>query len=132
MDNLITSCFECNRGKAAGLLAVAPQTVIDKAAVIAEKMSQLKAFEKLQRDKRKSEEQSIDMVEQTFMSYFEFQFKDRFRESVRTFLKYMTVYEVMDAMNRACSRINRHEDAIKYFCGICWKIIKEKKNVEPF
>lgn len=127
VDNLITSCFECNRGKAAGLLTAAPQTVADKAAVIAEKMAQLKAFEKLQRDKRKSEEQSIDMVEQTFRGYFAFSFKERFRESVRIFLQYMTVYELMDAMNRACAKIRNQEDAIKYFCGICWKTIKEGK-----
>lgn len=128
VDNLLTSCFDCNRGKAAGLLAVAPQTVIDKAAVIAEKMAQLKAFEKLQRDKRKSEEKSIDMVEQTLRGYFAFSFTDRFRESVRIFLQHMTVYEVMDAMNRACAKIRNPEDAIKYFCGICWKKIKEAKD----
>lgn len=124
VDNLITSCFECNRGKAAGLLTVAPQTVTDKAIIIAEKMEQLKAFERLQRNKRKAEEQSIDMVEQTFQGYYDFSFKDRFRESVRIFLQHMTVYEVMDAMNRACARVSGQENAIKYFCGICWKTIK--------
>lgn len=128
VDNLLTSCFDCNRGKAAGLLSVAPQAVIDKAAVIAEKMSQLKAFEKLQREKRKSEEQSIDMIENVFTSHFDYSFTDKFRESVRIFLQNMTVYEVIDAMNKACARIEKPDDAIKYFCGICWKIIKEAKN----
>lgn len=125
VDNLLTSCFECNRGKAAGLLTVAPQSVSDKAMVIAEKMEQLKAFEKLQRNKRKSEEQSIDMVEEVFQQYYETSgFKDRFRESVRIFLQHLTVYEVMDAMNRACSKVNGRENSIKYFCGICWNVIK--------
>lgn len=128
VDNLITSCFECNRGKAAGLLTAAPQTVIDKAAVIAEKMAQLKAFERLQRAKRKIEEQSIYQVEQVFTSHFEWLiFKDRFRESVRIFLQKMTVYDVMDAMSRACGKIDNSGDALKYFCGICWRIIGDKK-----
>ncbi|MHB0965547.1 MAG: HNH endonuclease [Bellilinea sp.] len=127
-DNLITSCFECNRGKAAGLLDVAPQSVADKTIVIAEKMAQLKAFERLQRAKRKAEEQSIDEVEDVFSSHFEgFTFKDRFRESVRIFLQKMTVYEVMDAMTRACGKVGEKEGALRYFCGTCWKIIGGQK-----
>lgn len=129
VDNLLTSCFDCNRGKGAGLIEVAPQTVADKAAVLAEKMAQLKAFERLQRSKRKSEEQSIDLVEQAYSNNFEgYIFKDRFRESVRGFLQSMPVYDVVDAMNRACSKINDKEKALKYFCGICWNIIKGGGN----
>lgn len=126
VDNLLTSCFECNRGKAAGLLTVAPQTVVDKAAVLAEKMDQLKAFEKMQRAKRALEEKSIDLTEQVFGNYFEgYCFQAKFRESVRVFLQDMTVFEVMDAMNKACSkRSDSRSDAVKYFCGICWNIIK--------
>lgn len=123
-DNLITSCFDCNRGKAAGLLTTAPQSVADKAAVIAEKMAQLKAFEKMQRAKRKAEEESIDMVEQAYSNHFDgYVFMDRFRESVRRFLQSMTVYEAVDAMNRACLKINHEQKALKYFCGICWNKI---------
>src|SRR3990172_6638622 len=70
-DNLITSCFDCNRGKAADLLTVAPQPVVDKVAIIAEKMAQLKAFERLQHTKRKVEEQSIDRVEKAFCDYYD-------------------------------------------------------------
>lgn len=128
VDNLITSCFECNRGKAAGLLTVAPQTVIDKAAIIAEKMAQLKAFEKLQRTKRKAEEHAIDEVEQAYSNHFEnYIFKDRFRESVRLFLQSMSKFDLVDAMNLACSRMQDEQKALRYFCGICWRIIKEKK-----
>ncbi len=125
VDNLLTSCFECNRGKAAGLLTVAPQTVVEKAAVMAEKMDQLKAFDKLQRTKRKNEELAIDSIESAFRVHFkDSYFMTSFRESVRTFLQSMSVYEIENAMHRACSKINNREDAVKYFCGICWNVIK--------
>ena len=129
VDNLITACFDCNRGKAAGLLTSIPQSISDKAEIIAEKMAQMKAFEKMVRAKRKGEESSIDEVEGVFKSHFDgYHFNPRFRESVRIFLQHMNVFDLMGAMNRACSKIGRRDDSIKYFCGICWKTIKERKN----
>ena len=128
-DNLITACFDCNRGKSAGLLTTVPQSITDKAEIIAEKMAQMKAFERMVRAKRKGEESSIDEVEDVFKSYFDgYHFNPRFRESVRLFLQHINVFDLMDAMNRACSKIGRRDDSIKYFCGICWKTIKERKN----
>ena len=124
-DNLITSCFDCNRGKAAGLLTVAPQSVADKAAILAEKMAQLQAFQALQHEKWIKEEISINQVEDAFQVFFpDICFMPRFRESVRRFLQKMTVYEVSHAMNTACSKMYGYEKALKYFCGICWNIIK--------
>lgn len=128
VDNLITACFDCNRGKSDGVLNVAPKSVSDKAAVLAEKMAQLKAFDKLQREKREQEEGAINEVEEVFTSKFNLYFALRFRESVRRFLCDMTVCELMEAMNKACSRINKPDDAAKYFCRICWTIIKERNN----
>lgn len=128
VDNLITACFDCNRGKSDGSLNVAPKSILDKADVLAEKMAQLKAFDKLQREKRKLEEGYIDEVEYVFSSKFNRYFSLRFRNSVRRFLSDMTVFELMDAMNNACSRIKDPESAVKYFCGICWTIIKERDN----
>lgn len=128
IDNLITACFDCNRGKSAGLLTSIPQSLTDKAELLAEKMAQLKAFERSIRAKRKREEGLIDEVEQVFRGHFDgYHFNQRFRESVRLFLQHLTVFDLMDAMNRACCRIKRNEDAIKYFCGICWGKIKERK-----
>jgi len=129
LDNLITSCFECNRGKSAGLLTSIPQSVADKAEILAEKMAQLKAFEKTMRAKRKHEEGLIDEVETSFQNYFEgYKFSQKFRESVRTFLQHISVFDVVDSMNLACVRIKRRDDSIKYFCGICWKKIKDRKH----
>lgn len=128
-DNLITACFDCNRGKSSGLLASIPPSLSDKADLMAEKLEQIKAYEKLIKAKRRSEEKSIDQVEDVFKTHFPgFSFSAKFRGSVRVFLQKLTVYEVMDAMDRACSKIQRRDDSVRYFCGICWKTIKEQKN----
>lgn len=129
IDNLITACFDCNRGKAAGLLTSIPESVSDRAAVLAEKMEQVKAFEKLIKAKKKHEEAQIDEVEEAFLVYFTgFHFSPTFRESVRVFLQYFPCFEVVGFMHRACSKIKRRDDSIKYFCGICWKQIKDRQN----
>ena len=47
MNNLVTSCFECNRGKAARLLTIAPMSLSDKSKQIAEKEKQLMGYQSL-------------------------------------------------------------------------------------
>lgn len=127
--NLITACFDCNRGKGAIDLSVAPDTLAEKAAIIEEKQEQLKAFERLIKSQRRKEEKAIDSVEEVFQEYFpEYTFNPKFRQSVRIFVQKIPIHKITDAMYLACSRIGRRQDSIKYFCGICWKIIKEQSH----
>jgi len=129
LHNLLTACFDCNRGKAAGLLTEIPQSLTDKAAVLQEKQDQLRAFEKLLKKLRSAEEARIDSVESVFKETFDDRvFTGAFRESIRKFLEHLDIYQVTGAMKIACGR--RSDDAghaIKYFCGICWSKIKEQK-----
>lgn len=130
-DNLLTACFDCNRGKGPVELTCAPQTVTEKAEVLAERHEQLKAYERLLRTKKRAENKRIDEVEEAFRMHFDgYSFSPKFRESVRIFVQRIPPDRVVDAMHRACSRIKRREDSIKYFCGICWKIIKEASHGE--
>lgn len=129
IDNLITACFDCNRGKGAGLLSSIPDSVSDRMAVVAEKMEQLKAYEKLIKSKKRHEELQIDEVQDAFSMHFSgFSFSGKFRESVRLFLQKLPAHVVVENMHKACNRIGRRDDSIKYFCGICWKVIKEQGN----
>jgi hypothetical protein len=125
VDNLLTACFDCNRGKSAGLLTVLPETVAEKAELMAEKLEQIKAYHRLVKSKKRLEEQHVDEVEEAFRVHFpENSFTPKFRESVRLFIQKLPAHTVADYMHLACSRIRRPEDAVKYFCGICWKTIK--------
>lgn len=128
LDNLLTACFDCNRGKGAHLLSAIPESVTDRAALLAEKMEQVKAFARLVKSRKKMEEGQIDEVEDAFRIHFTgFGFSPSFRESVRIFVQKLPAHDVSAYMHLACARVaGRRDDAIKYFCGICWKVIKER------
>jgi len=128
IDNLITACFDCNRGKGAEPLTVAPQSVVEKATLLQEKMDQLRAFEKLQKQQQKLVEKSVDVVEGAFQEHFpDRQFTSKFRLSVRTFLESLDTVQLESYMQSACvKQADRPDQAIKYFCGICWNVIKGK------
>ncbi len=131
-DNLITACFDCNRGKGAEGLGIAPETIERRAEMLAEKHEQLKAYDRLIKSRRRLEDKGIDEVQEAFTVHFPgYSFSPKFRESVRTFLKAIPKDVVVGAMHTACSRIGRRDDSTKYFCGMCWKIIKGGRNGAP-
>lgn len=126
IHNLITACFDCNRGKSDRLLSVLPETLERRAEVLAEKEAQIKAYNKLLKAQKRREEKGIDQVQSVFQETYETrQFKATFRTSVRNFLSKLPQQVVDDAMSRACSRTDNADDATRYFCGICWNIIRE-------
>lgn len=125
MHNLITACFDCNRGKSAGLLSSIPESLATQAEIAAEKLAQVKAFDRLIKSQRKLEEAHIDEVESAFRVHFSgYSFTPKFRQSVRVFVQRLPAHQVVDYMHLACSRVHSMGDATKYFCGICWKQIK--------
>jgi 5-methylcytosine-specific restriction endonuclease McrA len=129
IDNLVASCFDCNRGKSDKLLTVIPKSIEEKAALLQEKQDQLKAFEKLQKSKRRFEEKQIDQVEEVFQEYYpDRYFTPKFRTSIRKFVQRMPSHLIIDAMHMACARMSNNIDATKYFCGICWRTIKEAEG----
>ena len=125
LHNLITACFDCNRGKGAGLLSSVPDSVAQQAELAAEKLAQVKAFDRLIKAQRKHEDGQIDEIQDAFKLHFDgYSFSPTFRQSVRVFLRNLPAHTLVDYMHLACSRISNREDVIKYFCGICWKQIK--------
>ncbi len=128
-DNLLTACFDCNRGKGAEVLSVAPETVAAKAEALTEKQAQMRAYNRLRKQAAKMEEASVDEVEELFRRTFDgFRFAPKFRESVRVFISQIGIDGVCWSMSRACSRIRDKDDALKYFCGICWKKIRGEER----
>lgn len=124
--NLITACQPCNRGKSASPLQDIPPSLQDRADAIKERRLQISAFERLIKQEAKRTESFINEVELEFQKgHPNQQFSQRFRGSVRRFLDSLTPLEVVEAMSMAVSRVLDAEATTKYFCGICWKRIKE-------
>ena len=127
IDNLITACSKCNQGKGANDLGIAPQTVIEKSELLKDKEDQLKAYNKLLGSKKRRENKLINQIQEVFTDEYEgYLFAVNFRDSIRhNFLPKLDQNELMMAINKACAKCQRPDQAIKYFCGICWNIIRE-------
>lgn len=125
IDNLTTSCFDCNRGKSDRSLGAVPERIADRAELLAEREEQERAFARLLRSRRKRQDTAIDQIQQTLLGDTDLVFKDRFRLSVKNFLERLPVDRVQYAAELAYTRIHAPEPRLKYFCGICWKLIRE-------
>lgn len=126
-DNLITACFDCNRGKSNIELDNIPTPLIE--TIEKKKVAQLQYLEykKILKKEQKIINQEIEEVEDVFTSVFEgYSFTDKFKITVKKFNKELGVYVVADAMETACNKIYHNQNqALSYFCGICWNIIKK-------
>ena len=132
LSNLITSCFDCNRGKTDIPLSKIPSKLVENIEVLKEKESQLKEYSKLIAAIKRRERRDIEAVTKIFKNNFEgHTLTDNFKNgSLLKFLKKLPRHEVEDSMNAACLRIQDMDDAIKYFCGICWNKIKKGRENE--
>jgi 5-methylcytosine-specific restriction endonuclease McrA len=129
-DNLITACFNCNRGKAARDLNCAPKGMAEKAKLIAEQEEQLAGYQKIIMSRVKRLEAETWEIIRPF-SYKNSEgvdtvSRDWFR-SVSNFIERLGFADVYQAMEIALAKnIRRESDSFKYFCGICWKKVKEQ------
>jgi len=132
IDNLITSCFECNRGKSNFELSILPKTTIEKKELLIEKETQYKEYQKLLIKVDKRIRQDIQLIDDTFQRHFPDRetTKSFKHSSIRKFIEKLGFIEVNNAMEAACSKMIDSGQALKYFCGICWTIIKRKNNNE--
>lgn len=127
IDNLITACFDCNRGKRDIPLDKIPSTLSENIEVIREREEQIKEHRKLLDSIERRKKKDIRAVADEFKEYFpNDRLTDAFQKSsVKLFLSKLPKHEVVDAMNIACSRRrDSPPNAVKYFCGICWSKIK--------
>ena len=125
-DNLITACFECNRGKAGNELSQITDTLEAKVAKILEKELQYKAYKKMLDKIEKRLQNEIAQLDEIYSSYFpKYELYDRFKNgSLRTFINQLGVNEVSISLHKAISKVYDSDRCIKYFCGICWNKIK--------
>lgn len=126
IDNLITACFDCNRGKAGNELTSIPKTIIEKSEGKKLALKQYKEYQKILQEERAQIESDIDLVEFVYTSVFnDWMFNTKFRISVKNFINKLGVDVVINYMEIACNKMYHEDKALKYFCGICWTQIRE-------
>lgn len=126
INNLITACFDCNRGKSNIEINRIPNSLQENYEILHERQEQLKEYQKIIAAIERNYVKNIERVNTIFNDWFADQgLTDKFkRTTVKLFLKKLPHNKVFDAMDIACSKIHKPDQAIKYFCGICWTIIK--------
>jgi len=123
--NLVTACFDCNRGKAAIPLTVVPESLADRAARVSEAEEQLAAYRAIMRQQEERKEADIwEVIEALFGVATTTH--ERFR-SVGTFLGRLPFEAVLDAANATRAATTHFSDSrrFRYFCGICWRLVRE-------
>lgn len=123
-DNLVTACFNCNRGKGARSLKSIPQSLADKAAEISEREDQLRGYSSVLAAKRQRIEDEVWAVFNHWRGQTETS-HDRFN-SVKRFIENLGLHEVLDAVDIAMGAHIRSDNAeFRYFCGVCWNKIRD-------
>lgn len=125
ITNLVTACFNCNRGKSDRPLTSAPQSLADKAAEIAEREEQLRGYGEIASARRQRLDNEIWQVfrhwrGQTETTHAKF-------GSVKIFVDRLGVDAVIDAVEIAMAAgIYSDSREFKYFCGVCWNMIRDQ------
>jgi hypothetical protein len=127
INNLITACFDCNRGKRDIPLTKIPSKLSDNLEVLREQEEQLKEYRKFIDEIQRRLKKDARRIEKIFMASFPgWRFSDQFlNSSLIPFLKKLPFHEVEEALYIAIGKFRWSDSrAIKYFCGICWRKIK--------
>lgn len=132
INNLITSCFDCNRGKGNVPLVVQRITDTRKKEIqrLKEKQAQIEAYEKFLKEQKENEELILQDINDHWASLCDDKFvlNENGLSSVRSFLSKLTPMEIKEAMSIASHSVDDMEDRFKYFCGVCHNKIAEKSG----
>lgn len=141
LDNLTTSCFECNRGKGASLLdtILKDKDIHDETILLAEREFQLAEYNHMKKKIRDRESKEIEELK----NYFADQFRDNERGyAVREFpdtiirqclktMSYIDIFELIDIAVNITSRDSKGDyhtvAAAKYLTAILRNKLREKK-----
>lgn len=125
IDNLVTACWDCNRGKGGRSLTAVPQSLEEKAAEVAEREAQIRAYHQILEAKKARQDEELWSVADVYMARFGDDGILRSRlASIRMFLSQLDYFDVLEAMEIAVDKHYSRGPVFKYFCGICWRKIK--------
>lgn len=134
--NLVTSCFDCNRGKSDVPLTTAAPGVRERLDREREIEEQVRQYNELLSERRRRQDDEIDEIGRYWFNQFE-EKRDAYVfgvdrvPSIRTFLRKLPKTEILEAVDIAHSRkpVRSTDYATwKYFCGVCWKKIRDREE----
>jgi hypothetical protein len=121
VDNLVTACFDCNRGKGAVSLGRAPQSLVAKAAQVREAEEQLAGYAAVMQARRERVERDVWRVWRAFDPPDPNRIlRDDFA-SIRRFVELIGA----DACIDVAERTPGGKYGFRYFCWVCWRKCEE-------
>ncbi len=126
IGNLVTACFNCNRGKAGNLLTVVPKSLIEQGAEVKEREDQIAGYSAIMEARRERIEDDMWRVADTLIpeSSKNGMVRDRLI-SIKQFMEKLGLHDTLDAAEIAIARKPYSESVRwKYFCGVCWTKIR--------
>lgn len=127
INNLITACFDCNRGKKNIPLIKVPSTISENLLILQEQENQLKEYRKFVKKIEHRIQKDIDEIDEIYsQAYPEWGFSENFKRiSLKVFLRSLSKEKIIDFLEKAIYKFPNDKDTvIRYFCGICWREIK--------
>lgn len=132
--NLVTSCLECNRGKAARPLGqVVPAPTVDRTAEIEERALQAEAYAEAVLAKQAAIGKQLDIVNDHWCTAFDGERTETgwkvprgcvfpSERSLRVILRKLPLEQVLEAIEVTAARNPSAPD--NYFYAICWRLIR--------
>lgn len=130
IENLITACFECNRGKGSISLDSIPNTLQEKIKKQKESLKQLKAFYKYQERNYQEKEKDVEKLNDIWTNLSpnkSWDFTETGKIQLKNLLNRFTFYDIKEAMEIASIKIDDGEKRFKYMCGILWTKRKRRE-----
>ena len=128
INNLVSACFDCNRGKRNIRLTKVPNKTSENIAILKEQEDQLKEYRKLIKKITRRVNSDIKIINNAYSeAYPGWELSESFKVgSIKKFLSLLPREEIVEALNIAISRFGNNRDRVlSYFCGICWRKIKK-------
>jgi hypothetical protein len=123
--NLVTACETCNFGKAAKSLSSVPVSLAARAAEVAEREAQLRGYSEVMAAQRERIEADCWLVADIYMERFLLDgIRRTYFQSIRNFVEKIGVHECIRAMEIATGKGLYEARCFRYFCGVCWGIVR--------
>lgn len=129
IDNLITSCQPCNIGKGARSLTAVPKSLMQKAVDIAEQEEQIIEYQKIIFESRSRKLDTAWEVAAILDDDAHAGYPKSNLTSIQRFLDELSLEDVLESADIAIGmRFHQKARTYKYFCGVCNRKIRDKKE----
>ena len=125
-ENLLTACFDCNRGKAAKPLSVVPKRLSEKASETEEREAQLAGYWLIMQARADRVEDDAWIVAEAFSpGSSKAGIRREWLRSIKFFNAQLPLHIVKEAAEIAFDQpIYSERRRFLYFCKVCWNKIK--------